>query len=200
VGEDGVCRVYILRLGHRPKRDKRVTTHLMLAARALGAGGVFYTGERDGRVEEKVRDVTRRWGGTFEVEYVKDWRRLISEWKRGGGEVIHLTMYGLPIQNVIQNIRESGRDKLVIVGGAKVPGEVFKLADWNISVTNQPHSEVSALAIFLHELFQGRELTKTFEDAVIRVIPQARGKRVIHHDRAARDEPVMVKPGSSQSN
>ncbi len=189
MGEDGDCRVYILRLGHRPKRDKRVTTHLMLAARALGARGVFYTGERDKRVEEKVGDVTRRWGGAFKVEYVEGWRGLVSEWKKAGGEVIHLTMYGLPIQDVIQNIRESGRDKLIIVGGAKVPGEVFKLADWNVSVTNQPHSEVSALAIFLHEFFQGRELMKTFEDAMIRIIPQARGKRVIHHNKAARDEP-----------
>jgi len=88
-------------------------------------------------------------------------------------------MYGLPIQSVISPIRESSKDKLVIVGGAKVPGEVFQEADWNVSVTSQPHSEISALCIFLHELFEGRELSRTFEDAKMEIVPQARGKMVI---------------------
>lgn len=33
--------IYILRLGHRPKRDRRVTTHVILVARAFGAKGVY---------------------------------------------------------------------------------------------------------------------------------------------------------------
>ena len=44
--------------------------------------------------------------------------------------------------------REDGSDILIIVGGSKVPGKVYKAADWNVSVTTQPHSEVSSLAIF----------------------------------------------------
>ena len=34
-------RVIILRLGHRPERDKRITTHVALTARAFGAEGML---------------------------------------------------------------------------------------------------------------------------------------------------------------
>ena len=67
---------------------------------------------------------------------------------------------------------------LIVVGGMKVPGEVYDLADWNVAVTSQPHSEVSALAVFLHELFGGRELGAVFGDARLRIVPQTRGKSV----------------------
>ena len=52
------------------------------------------------------------------------------------------------------------------------------MADWNVGVTSQPHSEVSALAVFLHELREGEELGVSFPGARRRVVPQARGKRV----------------------
>ncbi|NIS35916.1 MAG: tRNA (cytidine(56)-2'-O)-methyltransferase, partial [Actinobacteria bacterium] len=38
---------------------------------------------------------------------------------------------------------------LVVVGAAKVSFDVYEAADWNVAVTNQPHSEVAALAVFL---------------------------------------------------
>ncbi|WP_192806472.1 RNA methyltransferase [Saccharolobus islandicus] len=40
--------IYVLRLGHRPARDKRVTTHVILVARAFGAKGVYIEG-KDGK-------------------------------------------------------------------------------------------------------------------------------------------------------
>ncbi len=172
-------RVFILRLGHRPERDKRITTHVFLVARAFGAHGAFYSGQRDKRVEESVRKVVKLWGGPFTLEFVENWVGKIKQWKKNGGEIIHLTMYGLPLNETIQKIRESNRDKLVIVGGAKVPKIVYELADWNVSITLQPHSEVGALSVFLHELYMGRELTKEFKDAKVKIIPQARGKKVV---------------------
>ncbi|MBS7639428.1 MAG: tRNA (cytidine(56)-2'-O)-methyltransferase [Candidatus Bathyarchaeia archaeon] len=172
-------RVFVLRLGHRPERDKRVTTHVLLVARAFGAHGAFYTGERDEKVEESIRKVVNSWGGSFTVEFAGDWAGKIREWKRSGGEVIHLTMYGLPLSEVIEEIRRSGRDKLVVVGSEKVPRLVYDLADWNVSVTSQPHSEVGALSVFLHELYMGQELKREFENAKIKIIPQARGKKVV---------------------
>jgi len=165
-------------LGHRYVRDKRVTTHLLLAARVFGAHKVLYTGQRDEELEKSIQKINETWGGSFKVEYTENWERIIENWKRNEGEIIHLTMYGLPIQDVIHSVRESQRDKLIVVGGAKVPRVVFKMADWNISVTSQPHSEISALCIFLHELFEGKELSKTFENAKIRIIPQADGKKI----------------------
>ncbi|HIE14302.1 TPA: tRNA (cytidine(56)-2'-O)-methyltransferase [Candidatus Bathyarchaeota archaeon] len=179
MNQKAASSVYILRLGHRPQRDKRITTHIMLAARALGASGVYYSGEKDTTVEKKLNDVTSRWGGSFRVEYVKNWRKFLLEWKRKDREVIHLTMYGIPIQDIISVIKSTDRDKLVVVGGPKVPKEIFEIADFNVAITSQPHSEVSALAIFLHEIFEGKELKRSFEGAKIRIIPQAKGKKVI---------------------
>lgn len=172
-------RVFVLRLNHRPERDKRITTHVFLVARAFGAHGAFYSGERDEGVEASIRKVVELWGGPFSLEFLEDWVKKIKRWRREGGEAIHLTMYGLPINEVIQEIRESNRDKLIIVGGAKVPKIVYELADWNVSITSQPHSEVGALSVFLHELYMGRELTREFKNAKIKIIPQARGKKVV---------------------
>jgi len=171
-------KVVVLRLGHRVVRDKRLTTHVLLAARAFGAAGVIYSGQRDEGLEKSIRRVVEIWGGPFQVEYRRDWRGVIEEW-RSRGEVIHLTMYGVPIQEVIGEIRRSRKDKLVVVGGPKVPAAVYELADWNVSITLQPHSEVSALSVFLHELFEGRELSKDFKDAKLKVVPQPRGKKVV---------------------
>jgi tRNA (cytidine56-2'-O)-methyltransferase len=181
-------RVVVLRLGHRNVRDSRTTTHLFLAARAFGAEYAIYTGQRERGVEEKILKVSENWGGVFRIDYSPEWRRVIEEFKDKDVEIIHLTMYGLPIQQVIEEIRLSPRDKMVIVGGAKVPNEVYRLSDWNVAVTNQPHSEVSALSIFLHELFSGKELYKNFEGARLKIIPQARGKRVLRDSSISRKE------------
>ena len=72
--------------------------------------------------------------------------------------------------------------ELIIVGGAKVPTKVYKNADWNVSVTTQPHSEVAALAIFQHLLMEGKEFDLEFENPVFEVIPTAHGKTVNIHD------------------
>ncbi|MEM1585864.1 MAG: tRNA (cytidine(56)-2'-O)-methyltransferase [Candidatus Bathyarchaeia archaeon] len=172
-------KVFVLRLGHRPERDKRVTTHVLLVARAFGAHGAFYSGQRDAKIEMSIRKVVESWGGSFTVKYIEDWVKKIKEWQKDGGEVIHLTMYGIPLDDVIQEIRDSKKDKLIAVGSEKVPRIVYELVDWNVSITSQPHSEVGALSVFLHELYMGRELKKEFENAKIKIIPQARGKKVI---------------------
>jgi tRNA (cytidine56-2'-O)-methyltransferase len=174
-------RVAVLRLSHRPSRDKRVSTHLLLAARAFGATKAFYTGEQDDSIEESIRKVVTDWGGDFTLEYAEGWRSVFEKWE---GKIVHLTMYGVPFQEAAQEIRDDPSPKLVVVGGAKVPGEVYGAAHWNISVTGQPHSEVSALALFLHELYKGKELDLEFPGAHIKTIPQARGKKLeIHPER-----------------
>ncbi|HDN83691.1 MAG TPA: tRNA (cytidine(56)-2'-O)-methyltransferase, partial [Candidatus Altiarchaeales archaeon] len=98
------------------------------------------------------------------------------------GEKIHLTMYGLNIDEKIAKIRKSKRDKLIIVGGKKVPSEVYEMVDYNIAIGHQPHSEIAALAVFLDRLFEGKELLKDF-DGKKKVIPQARGKLLIHKEK-----------------
>ena len=170
--------VHILRLSHRAARDKRVTTHLGLVARAFGATKMLVTGAKDEHLTNSIQRVVDSWGGPFEVEFVTGWMKLIEDYKRRGFTIAHLTMYGLPIQENIGKIRESDKI-LAVLGGEKVPSEVYQLADYNIAVTSQPHSEISALAVFLDRLFGGEELSKRFQNARQEVIPQARSKQVL---------------------
>ncbi len=165
--------VYVLRLGHRPGRDKRLSTHVALTARAFGAKGIYFD-TYDESVFDSVRDVAERWGGNFFIEKVDGWRRLIKEFD---GIVVHLTMYGLPLPEKIEDIKKASR-ALVVIGAEKVPPEVYQLADFNIAIGNQPHSEVAALAVFLDRVLDGEVFRKKFEGAKIRVIPSERGKTV----------------------
>ncbi len=169
-------RVVVLRLGHRPFRDQRLTTHVALTARALGAEGMILAERRDAELERVVEEVGREWGGSFWVEGGRPWREVVEEWRKKGGKVVHLTMYGRPLDEVLPLLR--GHDLLVAVGAEKVPGEMFELADHNVAVGNQPHSEVAALAVFLDRLFGGEELRREFRGGRKRILPSERGKRV----------------------
>ncbi|RLG22042.1 tRNA (cytidine(56)-2'-O)-methyltransferase [Candidatus Micrarchaeota archaeon] len=172
--------IYVLRLGHRKGRDLRISTHCGLVARAFGADAIIYTGDYDKKMMESVKDVADRWGGNFKVFYEKQWKKFLSSFE---GKIIHLTMYGLPVDAVINNIREIRGDKVIVIGGEKVPAELYKMADYNIAIGKQPHSEVAALAVFLDKLFKGDELNKDFENAKIKVIPQEKGKKVVEVNR-----------------
>jgi len=174
---EGTPEVTVLRLGHRPGRDERMTTHVGLTARALGADRVILAGPGASR-RDTIEDITDRFGGPFAVETTDSPHALLDEWD---GDVVHLTMYGLPIQNVEDEVRETfqaGTPLLLVVGAGKVPFDVYEGADWNVAVTNQPHSEVASLAVFLDRLFEGEELDREWTDAERTVVPQEQGKRV----------------------
>jgi tRNA (cytidine56-2'-O)-methyltransferase len=172
-----LVQVVVLRIGHRPERDKRITTHVGLVARAFGAEEMLLTG-RDPHVEESLTDVAERWGGSFRLKSDVSWKGETMRWKEAGGKVVHLTMYGSNLPDVIDEIRES-ENILVAVGAEKVPAEMYNLADWNVAVGNQPHSEVAALAIFLDRLFLGQELHEAFEGG-LKIVPTPRGKQVLY--------------------
>jgi tRNA (cytidine56-2'-O)-methyltransferase len=170
--------VVVLRYGHRPGRDDRMTTHVGLTARALGADRVIFP-DNAGQSAETVRDITDRFGGPFGVELRDDQKAIVRDFE---GTVVHLTMYGERVQDVEGEVREAvrdGDDLLVVVGGEKVPWALYERADFNVGVTNQPHSEVAGLAVFLDRLFEGAELDREWEDADRRVLPEATGKTVI---------------------
>ncbi|MCK4953578.1 tRNA (cytidine(56)-2'-O)-methyltransferase, partial [Candidatus Bathyarchaeota archaeon] len=96
-------RVYVLRIGHRIERDKRVTMHILLTARALSASGVIYSGQRDKELEAGIQDVVSRWGGLFKVKYEEKWKKVIENWKKKG-VVCQLTMYGTNIDDCFDDI------------------------------------------------------------------------------------------------
>lgn len=169
--------IEVLRLGHRPQRDKRITTHVCLTARAMGAHRVRIA-ETDSHIVESVRDLAARFGGEFNIQDGTGWRGPIKAWRAAGGQVAHLTMYGEPLRDVVPRIVADGRDLLLVVGAEKVPGEVYQLADHNIAVGHQPHSEVAALALTLDRLRGGAWEQDTFAGAKVRVVPQPHGKRV----------------------
>jgi tRNA (cytidine56-2'-O)-methyltransferase len=168
--------VAVLRLGHRPGRDERTTTHVGLTARALGADRAILTENAAGSAET-VQDITDRFGGPFAVELTDSPRAVVRDWD---GTVVHLTMYGLPVQDVEGDLWEAHREDplLVVVGGGKVPFEIYDHADWNVAVTNQPHSEIAGLAVLLDRLFEGRGLDREWADAEQVVVPEETGKTV----------------------
>lgn len=139
--------VSVLRVGHRPGRDPRLTTHVALTARALGARRL-YLHPSDPGITERLAAVRERWGGAFEVEGIEDYRPLLRNWP---GAVVHLTMYGLPLDRVVPRIRRD-RPVLLVVGGAKVPPSLYQSASFNVAVGHEPHSEVAALALALDRL------------------------------------------------
>jgi len=169
--------VVVCRLSHRPGRDDRMTTHVGLTARALGADRVVFPDNATGPAET-VEDITERFGGPFEVELSGSTMGPVRRWE---GTVAHLTMYGLPVQDAQAELRAARESTplLVVVGGEKVPFEVYEHADYNIAVTNQPHSEIAGLAVLLDRLFEGGELDREWADADRVVVPQATGKRVV---------------------
>lgn len=161
--------IKVLRLGHRAGRDDRISTHVGLTARQWGAEEVIFSGEKDTNMLESQRDIIERWGGETTVRYTDSWKKVIKDF---AGLKVHLTMYGLRIDDEIDNLKEEyeDRDLLVIVGAEKVPRWVYEHVDYNISVGNQPHSEIAALAVFLDRI-QDREIKAGFKDADIEVKP-----------------------------
>ena len=180
-----------MRIGHRPERDKRITTHVGLVARAFGASEMLLTG-RDAHIEESLADAARRWGGGFALRSGVSWKGEVMCWKEAGGAVVHLTMYGTNLPDVIDEISHCERDLLVAVGAEKVPAEMYQLADWNVAVGNQPHSEVAALAVFLDRLFLGRELEGEFPGG-LKIVPSPRGKQVLYSEKSEDPEPPLRK-------
>jgi tRNA (cytidine56-2'-O)-methyltransferase len=164
----------VLRLGHRFSRDKRISTHIALVSRAFGADAVVFDAS-DPDIEKSLARVCKEWGGETRIESIEKWKRYVEDFP---GEKIHLTMYGVNVNDCIEKIRTSKKDKLIIVGGQKVPSEIYKLADYNVAVGNQPHSEVAALAVFMDRLYQGKELAAKFCGKKT-IIPQEHGKKVL---------------------
>lgn len=175
-------KVSVLRIGHRFVRDDRVTTHVALVARALGCDRIFMN-EVDKSIRSTMEEIIQRWGGRyFDIEIFENWKSIVKQWKNGGGKIVHLTMYGLNIDEVIDELRKCD-ELLVVVGASKVPRELYEVSDYNVAIGNQPHSEIAALAICLDRIFSGKELTKQFDDAKLKIVPSPNEKRVLNNSR-----------------
>ncbi len=159
--------IKVLRLGHRAGRDDRISTHVGLTSRQWGADEIIYSGQHDSSMMQSVEDIVERWGGDFNVRYTEEWKKEIKKFE---GLKLHLTMYGERIDEKIAEINDDldEKDLMIIVGAEKVPRWVYTHVDFNISVGNQPHSEIAALAVFMDRV---TEIKEEFKDADIVVEP-----------------------------
>lgn len=169
--------IEVLRIGQRVVRDDRVTTHVALVARAFGASKI-YMNEVNPEIKETLDKINKRWGSNFEVEFIENWKEVIKNHKRNSGKILHLTMYGENINDIEKSL-QSEKKLLIVVGAEKVPREVYDNADYNVAVGNQPHSEISALAILLDRIQKGGQFNVTYDNAQSRIIPTKNGKNVI---------------------
>ena len=173
-------RLDVLRLGYRKGRDPRITTHLALVARAMGADGFLLAGDEDKEMFENLNSVSKRFGGNLETEHVSGMGHL-KRHVANGGVAVHLTMYGEPFRKAIPKIRRD-RPVVIVVGGAKVPGDVYKICQHNVAVGNQPHSEVAALALFMDAWFGESASERNFEDARL-IIEGTNDGKLVHYLR-----------------
>ena len=169
--------IIVLRLGHRIGRDKRITTHVALVARAFGADKILID-QDDKKIEESIVSVCSRFGGDFQIETGINSKKFVKNWK---GKIVHLTMYGEELEKSIKKI-DKDEELLIVVGAEKTPPWIYELADFNISIGNQPHSEVAALAIFLDRLTNSSWLDRQF-DGKIKILPSNKGKKVVSKEK-----------------
>lgn len=167
----------VLRIGQRLVRDDRVTTHVALVARAFGASRI-YMNEVNPEIEHTLNKINQTWGGEFEINFISNWKNILKEKKSESVKIVHLTMYGENINDVTPSLQKENKI-LIVVGAEKVPKDVYNYADYNVAVGNQPHSEISALAVLLDRIQKGEQFLKCFENSSRQIIPTKRGKNVI---------------------
>lgn len=171
-------KIEVLRIGQRLVRDDRVTTHVALVSRAFGASKILMY-DANPEIRDTVSKVNKMWGGDFQVEIIDDWKKSLRSKRSDLYKIVHLTMYGENINTVETELRREEKI-LVVVGAEKVPREVYDIADYNIAIGNQPHSEISALAILLDRILDGKQLQKKYANAQREIIPTRKGKKVIN--------------------
>lgn len=168
--------IEVVRIGQRLVRDDRVTTHVALVSRAFGAERIYMT-EVNPEIKDTLEKINKTWGGSFMVEFIDKWKTIVKKKKEDGFKIVHLSMYGEIINDAQESLRKE-KNLLIVVGAEKVPREIYELADYNIGVGSQPHSEISALAILLDRIQKGKQFEKEFSDAKRKIIPTKNGKNV----------------------
>ena len=171
-------RIEVLRIGQRLVRDDRVTTHVALVSRAFGASKILMY-DANPEIKDTISKVNKIWGSDFKVEIIENWKQVIKSKKSDAYKIIHLTMYGENIDSV-QTVLRDEEKVLIVVGAEKVPREIYDMADYNVAIGNQPHSEIAALAILLDRILQGKQFIKKPANAQREIIPTKKGKKVMN--------------------
>src|SRR3990170_1053883 len=96
----------------------------------------------------------------------------------GASKIYMNEVNGENINKLITSLQKE-ENILIVVGAEKVPREVYDFADYNVAIGNQPHSEISALAVLLDRIQEGSQFLTKFENPAREIIPTKRGKNVI---------------------
>ena len=168
--------IEILRIGQRVVRDDRVTTHVALVSRAFGAKKI-YMSEINQDIKDTLEKINDTWGGEFSVEFIEKWKDVVKIKKSEGVKIVHLTMYGQNINDIESEIKQE-QNILIVIGAEKVPRQIYEYADYNIAIGNQPHSEISSLAVLLDRIQNGNQFLRKFKNAQREIIPSRQGKKV----------------------
>ncbi len=155
--------------------------NLCLTARAFGASAITFSpmrGKTDPKLTKYCESVNKKWGGKFSVDFSADWKPFLGSKKNY--IKVYLTRYGIPMKKLEYAVKTYKNIILVITMSESVKS-LYGLVDFNISISSQPHSSVSALAVFLDNFYKGRELAMHFENASYRVVPE---EHDIHVEKA----------------
>ncbi len=170
-------KIEVLRIGQRLVRDDRVTTHVALVSRAFGASKILMY-DANPEIKDTISKVNSMWGSDFQVEIIDNWKKVLKTKKDDLYKIVHLTMYGENINSIETSLRNEEKI-MVVVGAEKVPIEVYDIADYNVAIGNQPHSEIAALAILLDRISCGQQLQKKHDNAQREIVPTKKGKKVV---------------------
>ena len=168
--------IEVVRIGQRLVRDDRVTTHAALVSRAFGASRI-YMNETNSEILQVIDGMNKSWGGSFEVALEDNLKDIIRQKKDSGYMIVHLTMYGYALHDYLK-FNAVPEKILIVIGASKVPREIYSMANYNVSVGLQPHSEIAALAVFLDRIQCGEQFKREFPGASKRIIPSRTGKCV----------------------
>ena len=102
---------------------------------------IYMTGVSNGSINDTVSSVSKRWGGRFKVEIIQDWKSLAKLGKRKVAKWLTLQCMASILMISLKGCAKK-TSLLVIIGAEKVPQEAHDLADYNIAIGNQPHSEI----------------------------------------------------------
>ena len=120
-----------------------------------------------------VNKLEKKWGGRFRVSFLKSYKDAFK--KAANYKKVYLTRYGMPLNKLTYTLN-TYKNIMLIVSYTEAPSKLLNgLADFNVSVTDQPHCSAPAIAVFLHDFYRGRELAMHFENAKYKVIPKEHG-------------------------
>ena len=158
------------------RMEKSKLIDVALTARAFGASELIATQKEQKDklyITKYFKEINDDWGSSFKVSFDSNWKKLILE-RNNNYKTIYLTKYGSSIKKSEYAI-STYKNIMLIVSTTDNIKELYDMADFNISLTTQPHTIISSIAVFLNMYYKGRELAMHFENAKYKIIPENHG-------------------------